>query len=384
MAYIVKKTSALLLTLVLSLMLTACGSIKVVDEQTYVSKKVGIDCSDGRVLRAFDNLSNRDKKGYGSRACVELSFDNDSALKEIQSSNDWHELPMPKDVREALYGTAKMHEALISQEFPEKAEHGYYYFSDKDSFLNAWRFTGAVYDTEKNILQLAVLDNDPQWRFREFPDKQKYYYEGQVYSTDDSNGVFVDGTWLISPDEETITAKAQFGEIKSKTNFVNEDAKLFKRHDLNMFLLSENNWLSDNKQLYIAEDYIVPNYKETERIEAIIFTGKNSFGEDEDFFKNDCVTIQDNELISAIASSMKWANSPNTMQDLDLNVINEDETRYIAIKYRELGALYYYGQFNVRENGQVYISCDWNGEYDSLNSYPMSDDDAKKLMAKLS
>lgn len=151
-----------------------------------------------------------------------------------------------------------------------------------------------------------------------------------------------------------------------------------------MFLLSENNWLSDNKQLYIAEDYIVPNYKETERIEAIIFTGKNSFGEDEDFFKNDCVTIQDNELISAIASSMKWANSPNTMQELDLNVVNEDETRYIAIKYRELGALYYYGQFNVRENGQVYISCDWNGEYDSHNSYPMSDDDAKKLMAKLS
>lgn len=384
MAHMVKKVSAILLTLVLSVMLIACGNIKVVDEQTYVSKKVGIDCSEGRVLRSYDNLSNRDKKGFFSRACVELSFENDSALREIKNSNDWHKLPMPKDVREALYGTENMHEALISQEFPEKIENGYYFFSDKDSFWNAWRFTGAVYDTDKDILQLAVLDNDPQLRFRASPDKQKYYYNGQVYSFDDNNGVFVDGTWLISPKEVTKTAKAQFGDLESKTNCVKEEVKLFQRQDLNMFLLSENNWLSDKKQLYIAEDYNVPNYRETERIEALIFTGKDSFGMEEDFFKNDCVTVRDKELISAVASSMKWANSPHTMQELDLNVINEDETRYIAIKYKDLGAIYYYGQLNVRENGQVYISCDWNGEYDSSNSYPMSDDVAKALMAIMS
>ena len=79
----IRKT--VLLTAVLILILTACGSVLVHDT---VSETLGIDVSSGNEISNYDTHSGN---GDGT-SCVILRFDDDSVSEEIRNDKNWKKI----------------------------------------------------------------------------------------------------------------------------------------------------------------------------------------------------------------------------------------------------------------------------------------------------
>ena len=178
-----KRQKAVIITIVVAvamipLVVIVCFILSfhqsVVDEQTFLSKYLDIDCSSGTVVRSYDNLAdNGFDPGYESEARLELSFDDESVVQDIQNSKDWKDLPMTSDMQAVFYGSNREeNDPIGSPNFPEKAKHGYYLYQQKERVLLDGYYTiGAVYDSDTDHLSVIVLDEYPRYRFRESPDE---------------------------------------------------------------------------------------------------------------------------------------------------------------------------------------------------------------------
>ena len=353
----------------------------VVDEQTFVSKYLNIDCSSGTVVRSYDNLSdNGFDPGYGSEARLELSFDDESVLQEIQKSEDWEALPMSPDMKGAFYGSNREeNDPIGSPNFPTQAKHGYYLYQEKDRSIPDDIVTiGAVYDSDTDHLSLIVLDEYPRYRFHETPDEFVFEYDDKQFGKEDSSGVMADAAWLLPPESKTKTVDAYFGDPNQTKKSPNSEACLYDAPGLSMFLFSEYTWISGEPTLYCDLNYDFPNYRDPSSIEAIYITAFDDadfYGYDtyEGFLSETSKTITNQQDIKLFASLMERAETaamawPDSKEEA-IQEINVDggtlAVAYIAVKYKGIDALYYYGGID-KVNGKYYLSGDYNGYSFSL------------------
>lgn len=346
----------------------------VVDEQTFLSKYLDLDCSSGTVVRSYDNLSdNGFDPGYDSEARLELSFDDESVLREIQNSKDWNVLPMTPDMNGVFYGSNREDNAPIgSPNFPEKAKHGYYLYQQKERLiLDGYITVGAVYDSDINHLSVIVLDDYPRYRFHERPDEFAFICDGKLFGEKDNNGATANWAWLLPTESKAKTEIAYFGNPNQKSS-ANSQVYLYEDPGLNMFLLSEYTWINGEKTLYCDQSYTFPTYCDPSSIEAIYITAFD----DSDFYGNDTyegflgdssrviTNEQDIQLFAKLmnraeGAAMTAIESENeSIQEIDPGT--DLAIAYIAVKYKGIDALYYYGGID-KADGKYYLSGDFNG-----------------------
>ena len=139
-----------------------------------------------------------------------------------------------------------------------------------------------------------------------------------------------------------------------------------------MFLLSEYTWINGEQTLYCDQSYAFPTYRDPSSIEAIYITAFD----DADFYGNDTyegflddsskaiTKEQDIRLFAKLmnraeGAAMTFVESENeSIQEIkpgaDLAIA------YIAVKYKGIDALYYYGGID-KADGKYYLSGDFNG-----------------------
>ena len=346
----------------------------VVDEQTFLSKYLDLDCSSGTVVRSYDNLAdNGFDPGYESEARLELSFDDESVVQDIQNSKDWKDLPMTSDMQAVFYGSNREeNDPIGSPNFPEKAKHGYYLYQQKERVLLDGYYTiGAVYDSDTDHLSVIVLDEYPRYRFRESPDEFAFVCDGKLFSEKDNNGATANRAWLLPQDSETKTADAFFGNPE-KRDIPNSQVKLYDDPELSMFLFSEYTWVNGEQQLYCDQNYTFPSYRKPASIEAIYITAFDDadfYGNDtyEGFLSDSSKAITNEKDIQLFAKLMNRAEGAAMTsvesENEDIQEINPGADlaiSYIAVKYKGIDALYYYGGID-KADGKYYLSGDFNG-----------------------
>ena len=93
-------------------------------------------------------------------------------------------------------------------------------------------------------------------------DTERIYYNGSWYT--DMREEYanpLDSVWIRPEDAETVEAKASYTENGKKDVSV----LTYKNEDLQMFLSLGDDW----PELYIKEDYSLPNYRNLKEIETI-------------------------------------------------------------------------------------------------------------------
>lgn len=346
----------------------------VVDEQTFLSKYLNIDCSSGTVVRSYDNLAdNGFDPGYGSEARLELSFDDESVLQEIQNSKDWKALPMTPDMKDVFYGSNREeNDPIGSPNFPKKAKHGYYLYQQRERLLLDGVFMiGAVYDSDTDHLSAIILDEYPRYRFHQTPDEFAFVCDGKLFGEKDNNGSIANWAWLLPSDIKTKQAVAYFGNPEQKSS-PNSQVYLYDAPGLNMFLFSEYTWICGEEKLYCDQNYNFPSYRDPSSIEAIYITAFDDadfYGSDtyEGFHDDSSKVISNEQDIRLFAKLMnraegaakEFAESENdSIQEINFN--SNLAVAYIAVKYKGIDALYYYGGID-KADGKYYLSGDFNG-----------------------
>lgn len=155
----IRKT--VLLTAVLILILTACGSVLVHDT---VSETLGIDVSSGNEISNYDTHSGN---GDGT-SCVILRFDDDSVSEEIRNDKNWKKFPLGETAQILVYGisdeTGQTGPYLNDDEgnplVPE-IQNGYYLLIDRNAGKDGPHGTNVtlgLYDTDTDMLYYCKLD----------------------------------------------------------------------------------------------------------------------------------------------------------------------------------------------------------------------------------
>ena len=162
--------------LALAVLLAACGKQTV---QEAASRALEIDVSAGEVLHSED--SHGGFHGDGTAYAV-LQFEDGAVLEQIQESGDWKPFPLDETVQALVYGVThtsedgRMVESIgpyLTDEdgkalVPEIGE-GYYRLIDRQAeegkatgadilHGHSLNFTLGLYDAEKDILYLCVMD----------------------------------------------------------------------------------------------------------------------------------------------------------------------------------------------------------------------------------
>ncbi|HIX89773.1 MAG TPA: hypothetical protein H9845_02610 [Candidatus Agathobaculum pullicola] len=164
-----KKLGWIGIVLVFVFSLTACGSK---NPQAMVSEALGVDASTGSTMSSMDTHSGN---GDGT-AYVELHFDSNEMVKQIQADDAWKPFPLDKTAQTLVYGvsdeTSSVGPFLTDEEgkalVPEIA-NGYYRLIDRQveqdkatgaDILNraSFNFTVGLYDTDTNTLYCCELD----------------------------------------------------------------------------------------------------------------------------------------------------------------------------------------------------------------------------------
>lgn len=346
----------------------------VVDEQKFLSKYLDLDCSSGTVVRSYDNLAdNGFDPGYESYARLELSFDDESVLQEIQNSKDWKALPMTPDMKDVFYGGNREDNAPIgSPNFPEKAKHGYYLYQQKKRLLLDGYFTiGAVYDSDTDHLSAIILDEYPRYRFHETPDEFAFLCDGKLFGEMDNNGSIADRAWLLPFENKTKMVDAYFGNPEQNGS-PNSQVYLFADPGLSMFLFSEYTWIKGEQKLYCDQNFTFPTYRDPSSIEAIYisaFDDSDFYGFDtyEGFHDVSSKVISDEQDIQLFSKLMNRAEGAamafDELENESIQEINFNTNlavAYIAVKFKGIDALYSYGGID-RADGKYYLSGDFNG-----------------------
>lgn len=143
--------------------------------KTNISKTLGIDISSAEYMTTIDTHGGFFGDGT---AHVIVPLEGSNCLEQIQSNNDWHELPLSENLTAIVYGI-KTENASIgpyitfddsgSSGIPE-IENGYYFFLDRhsqstdpsdDSSVLArasFNLTIAIYDADTDTLHYLELD----------------------------------------------------------------------------------------------------------------------------------------------------------------------------------------------------------------------------------
>ena len=146
-------------------------------------------------------------------------------------------------------------------------------------------------------------------------DTERIYYNGSWYT--DMREEYanpLDSVWIIPEDAETVEAKASYAENGKKDVSV----LTYKNKDLQMFLSLGADW----PELYIKEDYALPNYRNLKEIETIAM----------EYYE--IKTIQADMLRATEKESWK-------KEAITKDMIVEEWDVYI--KYSGVGAEYHYG-----------------------------------------
>ncbi|MDD3394496.1 MAG: hypothetical protein PHG19_07640 [Anaerotignum sp.] len=156
---------------VLVVLLSSCGSNGSDKEQKQISKELGIDVSDGTVMKSSDTHGGFHGDGT---TFIELSFSDENCLEEIKKNSDWKQLPLTDNLTALVYGKVigqTSEGPYLTDEnsdtlFP-KIQNGYYYFcdthtesvnhEDDSDVLNrySFNFTIAIYDNDTEILYFS-------------------------------------------------------------------------------------------------------------------------------------------------------------------------------------------------------------------------------------
>lgn len=164
-----KKLGWIGIVLVFVFVLAGCGSK---NPQAMVSEALGVDASTGSTMSSMDTHSGN---GDGT-AYVELHFDGNEMVKQIQADDAWKPFPLDKTAQTLVYGvsdeTSSVGPFLTDEEgkalVPEIA-NGYYRLIDRQveqdkatgaDILNraSFNFTVGLYDTDTNTLYCCELD----------------------------------------------------------------------------------------------------------------------------------------------------------------------------------------------------------------------------------
>lgn len=154
----------------LAVLFTACSSG---EPQKTISKELGTDVSQGRVVSEFNSRGGFHGDG---KTCVALQFSDTGVLEEIKESSRWQALPFEKAIQGLVYGitegTSQIGPFLADEEgkplVPELRE-GYYLLIDEQAepgkatgadilHRASFNFTLGLYDTATNTLYYCRLD----------------------------------------------------------------------------------------------------------------------------------------------------------------------------------------------------------------------------------
>lgn len=179
-------------------------------------------------------------------------------------------------------------------------------------------------------LLVFALGGDEEDNARYEYDTDRIYYDGSWYT--DMWEVYanpLDSVWVIPEDAETVDAKASYTENGEKDVSV----LTYKDKDLQMFLSLGDDW----PELYIREDYPLPNYRNLKEIETISIEYYISD------FEPDRMVIEDRDEIKTIQSDMLRATEKESWKKeaISKDIVIEEWDVYI--KYSGVGAEYHYG-----------------------------------------
>lgn len=172
-------------------------------------------------------------------------------------------------------------------------------------------------------------------------DTERIYYNGSWYT--DMREEYanpLDSVWIIPEDAETVEAKASYTENGKKDVSV----LTYKNKDLQMFLSLGDDW----PELYIKEDYSLPNYRNLKEIETIAMEYYTSD------FEAVRMVIKDRDEIKTIQADMLRATEKESWKKeaITKDIIVEEWDVYI--KYSGVGAEYHYGTFVPLEEEKTF------------------------------
>ena len=139
----------------------------------------------------------------------------------------------------------------------------------------------------------------------------------------------LDSVWIIAEDAETVEAKASYTENGKKDVSV----LTYKNKDLQMFLSLGADW----PELYIKEDYALPNYRNLKEIETIAMEYYTSD------FEAVRMVIKDRDEIKTIQADMLRATEKESWKKEAITKDMIVEEWDVYIKYSGVGAEYHYG-----------------------------------------
>ena len=159
--------------LYLLLLLTACGAHSPQEE---ISRALGLDIQRGQVVSQWD--SHGGFNGDGT-TCIQLHFQDDSVLRQIQESEEWQKFPPDRTVQILAYGWQEETDGWVFSAGPyltdgdgnplvPEIQEGYYRLIDRhveaegaaetDILRRAsYNFTLGLYDSAANTLYFCML-----------------------------------------------------------------------------------------------------------------------------------------------------------------------------------------------------------------------------------
>lgn len=169
-----KRWNIMLLTSLALLVMTGCSAEKENSISSEISKAIGVDVSDGEVIRESD--SHGGFHGDGSTV-IEIQLTDTSISDKIKDNEDWNALPLTENLTALVYGVQTegssvgpmIHSGDGAPVIPE-VENGYYYFIDRHSQSTdpkddsgvlgrgSYNFTIAIYDADCQTLYYMELD----------------------------------------------------------------------------------------------------------------------------------------------------------------------------------------------------------------------------------
>lgn len=155
------KHVPLILLLAVAALLTASCSAGGEEESNEVTTILGMNVSNGTVITNTDSHGGFHGDGV---AFLEIQFDDESCLNQIEGSSTWRELPVSENVKALIYGSG-MAGPYITEGgntlFPQ-ADNGYYYFQDRHSKSTNPKDDSQVLGRASFNLTVALYDSDEQ------------------------------------------------------------------------------------------------------------------------------------------------------------------------------------------------------------------------------
>jgi len=155
----------------LLLIMTACSSNE-------TEEIIGLNLSGGNIVTATDTHGGFHGDGISYTA---VSFEDDSALAEIQANPAWRELPLSEPLTALVYGVETRTADSVTSVGPyltgedgsplfPQIENGYWYFEDRHADSTdpqddsnvlkrpSFNLTVALYDIDTNMLHVCEFD----------------------------------------------------------------------------------------------------------------------------------------------------------------------------------------------------------------------------------